>query len=362
MSEIKRQYGSLITISLLAVLLVITGLTVQGEDQEANQETGESISILIIDQTSSFATSLQTELLAQNLTDQLDSKSDRLTRLPHRETVRKLLTKQSAETLIKQKEYGAAIKLLESELIPGRENLVILLNYGRHRLYFNFDEARRALSKLEEGLNFQEENEISKMFSMKVDDLRGKLIELGWSTLIKLDREEYVDFVGRLFRFQEALAEYVFQTKTGAEVDWESRSAGNQAFREAVRKDEELVKKIRQELKDDPGESLEGLKINTTVLHVCFRHFVERDGRRWGPLWNIYKKTRRIVDNLRHYTIIAHGFQGISREKIEKELESDTLEEFRLEIERAVELVAGQQVENPFNRINSISKKWLQKL
>jgi len=75
MSEIKRQYGSLITISLLAVLLVITlGLTVQGEDQEASKETGESISILIIDQTGSFATSMQTELLARNLTNQIHTK------------------------------------------------------------------------------------------------------------------------------------------------------------------------------------------------------------------------------------------------------------------------------------------------
>ncbi|MBS3825805.1 hypothetical protein KGY58_04610 [Candidatus Bipolaricaulota bacterium] len=83
MSEKKRQYGSLITISLLTVLLVITlGLTVQGEDQEANQETRESISILIIDQTGSFATSMQTELLARNLTDQLDADIQARTDIP----------------------------------------------------------------------------------------------------------------------------------------------------------------------------------------------------------------------------------------------------------------------------------------
>lgn len=57
MSKTKRQYGSLITIGLLSVLLMITlSLTVQGEDQKVNQETRENISILIIDQTGSFAT------------------------------------------------------------------------------------------------------------------------------------------------------------------------------------------------------------------------------------------------------------------------------------------------------------------
>lgn len=75
MSETKRQYSSLITISLLSMLLIITlGLTVQGEDQKANQETRENISILIIDQTGSFATSMQTELLARNLTNQISAK------------------------------------------------------------------------------------------------------------------------------------------------------------------------------------------------------------------------------------------------------------------------------------------------
>ena len=54
----------------------------QGEDQKANQENGEGISILIIDQTGSFATSLQTEFLARNLTDQLNADVQARTDIP----------------------------------------------------------------------------------------------------------------------------------------------------------------------------------------------------------------------------------------------------------------------------------------
>lgn len=50
---------------------------------------------------------------------QRETKSGRFTALPHRETVRKLLTKQSIGTLIDQTEYGAAKNLLESEKIQG---------------------------------------------------------------------------------------------------------------------------------------------------------------------------------------------------------------------------------------------------
>ena len=83
MSKTKRQYGSLMTISLVSALLIITlGLTVNGEDQKADQVTRESISILIIDQTGSFATSMQTELLARNLTNQFDANVQARTDIP----------------------------------------------------------------------------------------------------------------------------------------------------------------------------------------------------------------------------------------------------------------------------------------
>lgn len=74
MSKSKRQYGSLIGVSLLAALLVFTlGLTLQAEDQSNGQESMENISVLIVDQTGSFATSMQTELLARNLTEKLSA-------------------------------------------------------------------------------------------------------------------------------------------------------------------------------------------------------------------------------------------------------------------------------------------------
>lgn len=70
----KSQLGSIVTVSLLVLLLVFTsGLAVGGEDQKDKQGTQEEISVLIIDKTGSFATSMQTELLARNLTDQLSA-------------------------------------------------------------------------------------------------------------------------------------------------------------------------------------------------------------------------------------------------------------------------------------------------
>ncbi len=74
MSKSKRQYGLLISVSFLAVLLVFTlGLTLQAEDQSENQEPMEDLSVLIVDRTGSFATSMQTELLARNLVEQLSA-------------------------------------------------------------------------------------------------------------------------------------------------------------------------------------------------------------------------------------------------------------------------------------------------
>ncbi|MCF7891038.1 hypothetical protein K9M78_07455, partial [Candidatus Bipolaricaulota bacterium] len=293
---------------------------------------------------------------------QRDPESKGFSPLPHKDTVRKLLTKQSVQTLIEQGEYGAGINLLEKESIPGREKLVNLLDYGRHRLYFNFEGARSAYSALESHLSSIERKELEDLFALEVNDLEDKLIELGWNTIVKLDREEYVDFVGRLFRFQEALSEYVFESETGQEIDWESKSEGNRDFRKTLSNYPDLVEEIRKEVKLDLGENLENLRINTTVLHVCFRHFVKEDGERWGQLWEIYKKSRRVVDNLRHYTIVAHGFQGVSKKRIERELEGENLNSFEEDIQHAINYVAGEKLSNPFNQINRISREWLQNL
>ncbi len=292
---------------------------------------------------------------------QRDSESGSFTPLPHKETVRKLLTKQSVGTLIEQGEYGAALNLLEKETIPGREKLVQLLDYGRQRLYFNFELAKKAYSDLKDHLSSIEEKKLEDLFALEVNDLREKLIELGWNTIVKLERQEYVDFVGRLFRFQEALAEYVFQSETGREINWESKNEGNRNFSEALRNYPELTEKIREETKLELGENLQNLRINTTVLHVCFRHFVEENGQKWGQLWEVYRKSRRIVDNLRHYTIVAHGFQGVSKERIEEELESN-LDSFKSELQKAINGVAGEKLDNPFHKINHISQEWLQEV
>lgn len=68
------------------------------------------------------------------------------------------------------------------------------------------------------------------------------------------------------------------------------------------------------------------------------------------------------MDNLRHYTIVAHGFQGVSKERIEAELEEEDLESFENDLQRVIEKVASKELNNPFHQINRISREWLQKL
>ncbi|MFB6290698.1 MAG: hypothetical protein ABEJ25_03085 [Candidatus Bipolaricaulia bacterium] len=85
MSRPKSQYGSIIAVSLLSLALAFTfALTVQGEDQKGAQVAWENISILIIDQTGSFATSMQTELLARNLVEKLSAEVQARKEIPEK--------------------------------------------------------------------------------------------------------------------------------------------------------------------------------------------------------------------------------------------------------------------------------------
>ncbi len=73
MNKLESQKSSFLAISMAILLIFTLGLTLQAEGQTDGQESAEDFSVLIVDQTGSFATSMQTELLASSLVEQLSA-------------------------------------------------------------------------------------------------------------------------------------------------------------------------------------------------------------------------------------------------------------------------------------------------
>ena len=73
MLNLKNRFGSILVVSALVLLLVISAGMFSYGEKKSTQEPGDGLSVLIVDRTGSFATSMGTEMLARNLTDQLSA-------------------------------------------------------------------------------------------------------------------------------------------------------------------------------------------------------------------------------------------------------------------------------------------------
>jgi len=269
-------------------------------------------------------------------------------------TLKKELVKRSAIELLKRHDYAGIINLLENNRIENRK-LRLLLEYAHNRLCFNFDTANAKINDFINSLPSVEKGEYEKL---KIDFLDKKVLfnELFQNMAIKWENGEYIDFVGRLYTFNEILLQMIFEeeTNTTNKIDWQSKEEGNEQFTEILKNHPDIEQKIRSEFKIPTGEII---KTTDGALEICFDYFMKRDARRLGPLWDIYSNTKELVEKLRHYTIVAHGLKGVSKEKIMELYGSELVIE---DLRKIVNSLSRD--ENIFNEINTILDKYIKEL
>jgi len=185
---------------------------------------------------------------------------------------------------------------------------------GKHYFFlFDFDKAKEYFKKAY-NLNKQESlSEIDKINNAKNKNETNSLIakiDILFDNLIhQWKKEAYVDFLGRLFRFSEAILDVLY-------LHFDNR-------RLLLINDKNLItylntKKFKREGIIFPSEiEIKENKLNRKVKLFFISYFAERDEK--------IKEILEILDgieflaDLRNSTIIAHGFEGVSREKILEE-------------------------------------------
>lgn len=261
--------------------------------------------------------------------------------------------RQQGQALLERHDY-AALGLLFDKLITADPWAKELCLYADRRMSFDFAGAQKALN---EALNKSvgEKRTMVKQFAKTLEPLlRSKadfrlspqsddspdkweawldkekyyLAELYFNLRLKADTDEWVDFLGRLFRMHEALLRHVFEKEThhstgeknGCFPDfekWIDASHGERGYLES--------KKIKT---NEP---------NTRVLKYLLRYWLENKenrGRELGPLKNWFDKVENL-SGLRNKSIIAHGWVGVSKEDINTKFRSTN--ELLEETERVLE-------------------------
>jgi hypothetical protein len=137
---------------------------------------------------------------------------------------------------------------------------------------------------------------------------------------IKWRQGAYVDFVGRLFRFEEAFLRFVFESKYKVSTK-KDKNGKHLAFKEFIESNDNVkLKGFLDEAKIKPENP------NRRVLFMILT-FLKKENPNWDELKKVHGIISKIEElaDLRNKSILGHGFEGISKDKFEKEYNRDIL-------------------------------------
>jgi hypothetical protein len=260
--------------------------------------------------------------------------------------------------------FEAALPLLEKLQLEA--GCLALASYARRRLYFDFDAAQQALL---DGLRQSMGALRQFLDSLRhdLDPLRARqpqalLRELYFNALITYAQGRYVDFVGRMFRFEEGLARYVVEQEYGVTTHARDGKAAFTAFVEAnpcLRSFIVAPERARGGRPLDYGNmtipvwmalierlALEGRAADTSPL-------LSQDRRTtFGQLYAILQRVEKL-SHLRNSSIIAHDYDPVSREIITSGYNEGCSTSFDplADMAAALDYMGLEIGENPFERI-----------
>lgn len=244
--------------------------------------------------------------------------ADRPVMLGVRRALQRAQLVADARLLLARGEFAQAAELMRQAGMP--RGAWTLAQAAAHRLAFDFDEAVRLVRR--HVLRAPQTRESGAWFAAQLDRLQKAarrleqegthqavpdayeplLSELVANLRHCWDAGRYVDFLARLFRFQEALLRWLVEEQLGIPVHTEDGSAPP-GFRRA------LV------ARPDLRRLAEARNLNTDritrPLLVCLLQNVPAVRRDLETLERLNELTL-----LRGQTIVAHGFRGVSRQRV----------------------------------------------
>jgi hypothetical protein len=258
----------------------------------------------------------------------------------------KILKSKEFEAFKESHLYDLASELMEKfKLSDNWEYEYHYLRALHYKRLFDFEKAKDEFNKAGDCANLDDEEKISKELiilqelSKEPNNLDeeikkyASLIELLIdNAIIKWENGEYVDFVGRIFRIEEALPRTIIEKEFNKSMDifnvrdnekTEKRFLG---YEELLRENQDLKKYlIKNKIDIDKG-------VNRHSLFSILTYMVKekkKDYGKYGVIYNFInklnskpknapKKLEKInsLSDLRNKSIIAHGFMGISKNDI----------------------------------------------
>ena len=262
------------------------------------------------------------------------------------EEIKRSVKIRIAHELIKKYEYeGASLLLRElgySEAASLAKIAAYRLGFDFQRASFEADELRKKATSIRKFVS-DLYSEFEKL--RETEDIPVKVHELYFNMKVCFEKGRYVDFLGRLYRFIEAVLKLMVTKEFGI-------SSEEEDFEENIEKYPELKEFLEKEkLRIEP---------NTLVLRKCLE-WKWKEPKNYPPA---FSKVSFLCDKLlplRNKSIMAHGFKGVSFEEIaealskqdrgKEELQSYIFDELLGEGLRSLEV---ETAKDPFSKINGM--------
>lgn len=230
-------------------------------------------------------------------------------------------------------DYAGLERLLRAEPDLSSSWVPPLCNYAHHRLHFDFTRAMAALTQAQHTASGERRAQVGRLqasltpFLQRIPSPTSMSSESDWKEWLALQRQflgelfvhlqvkaeqqEWLEFVGRLFRLHEALLRFVFEEQTRHGTEGSDRR-GYPDYARALTADSALESYLR-------NKGIKEMRATTYTLGLALEFWVTQSdqGRELGPVLSGVRQVEKLSE-LRNRSAIAHGYEGVSREQIEQ--------------------------------------------
>lgn len=237
-------------------------------------------------------------------------------------------------------DYDAVLDILdEAGIIEG--DLYLLMESSKYAVNFDFKKALSSIKNMSEEM--QSRREVQKLMSNLDNLIKGEpediLSELIENIKIQIVNEEYIDFLGRLYRLKEALFKYIF-------VSTKESKGYKVSMHGYMLSKKNILYTLKKKYNIYNGNLIHG------VTQYTNRH-VKKTKRMDKVLEILNGERLENLIKLRNESPVGHGFKGVSSEDIE-EIYGNPMEVVQ-DLVKACELLDFGIKMNKYDNINEMA-------
>lgn len=211
---------------------------------------------------------------------------------------------QVIKKLVERYDYGGALEVLKESGVKA-EDVARVLDSCRHAVNFDFKTAQTLLQTVSEERFKQEDVQrlMDNLDALNRGEAEALLSELLENLKFQIVNEEYIDFLGRVYRFKEAIYKYMF-----LKTQMKDRPF---TFQSRFMQKKEILKVLRNHYKI----------FNSNLIFALNSYFSKHTSHEEaiGYVMGVMNtpQMNQLIE-LRHDSLIGHGFKGISYEEVNK--------------------------------------------